>query len=158
MLRGQCFQSLMILTFFFSLLLLLPQPQEFGLLEQSVKPPGRVLRPHSWLVWVASNWGDSQWRAKLKMVMLLLDSLRTQPSSRVMHSSNLCNYKQGKEEKKTKKKKMSLLAFLKMNVPRSSRETFTCLSFSSWMGFNEASQMCVCVCSVHMHVCASALF
>ena len=31
-----------------------------------------------------------------------------------------------------------------MNVPYSSREAFTSLSSGVWMGFNEASQMCVC--------------
>lgn len=58
---------------------------------------------------------------------------------RVMHSSNLCNYKQVR-------KKFNILPSSKTNVPHSSRETFTSLSSSSWMGFNEASQEYVCVC------------
>lgn len=83
---------------------------------------------------------------RLKTVMLLVDSPRIQPYSGVMHSSNLCNYKQVRQ-----KKKSSVFCFLRMSLPHSSRETFTCLSFRSWMGFNEASQMCVCgYMSVHL--------
>lgn len=72
---------------------------------------------------------------------------------RVMHSSNLCNYKQARVGRE---KKVESSAFLKMNVPRSSRETFTSLSSRSWMGFNEASQVCaVCVnaCVDGAHAC-----
>ncbi|KAG7525102.1 hypothetical protein JOB18_022241 [Solea senegalensis] len=64
------------------------KPQEFGLLEQSVKSPGTTPlvvgappRPHSCLVWVASIEGDAQWRAALKTVMLVVDSPRTEPYS-----------------------------------------------------------------------------
>lgn len=83
---------------------------------------------------------------RLKTGMLLVDSPRIQPYSGVMHSSNLCNYKQVRHTKKVESS-----VFLRMSLPHSSRGTFTCLSFRSWMGFNEASQMCVCgYMSVHL--------
>lgn len=89
--------------------------------------------------------------------MLPVDSLRgLSLILRVMHFSNLCNYKQVRMGRG--KKKVESSAFLKMNVPRSSRETFTSLSSSIWMGFNEASQVCAacvnaCVDGVHACLC-----
>lgn len=75
---------------------------------------------------------------------------------RVMHFSNLCNYKQVRMGRE--KKKVESSAFLKTNVPRSSRETFTSLSSSIWMGFNEASHVCAacvnaCVDGAHACLC-----
>ncbi|TNN55037.1 hypothetical protein EYF80_034743 [Liparis tanakae] len=55
-------------------------------LKSQGSPPlvmGALPRPHSSLVWVASNQGDAQRRARLKPLMLLVDSLRTQPYSQV---------------------------------------------------------------------------
>lgn len=81
--EGSVFQSHAFFLFIF-----FSQPQEFGWLEQSVKTPGRTPlvmgappRPHSCLVWVASNQGDAQWRSRLEMVMFVVHPPRMEPYS-----------------------------------------------------------------------------
>lgn len=81
--RGQRIHSIAILTFFFFF-----SASGVGLAGAELKSPrnapvvmGALPRPHSCLVWVAFNWGDTQWRVRLKMVMLPVDSPRTQPYS-----------------------------------------------------------------------------
>lgn len=83
--RGQHIHSIAILTLFFKIFF---SASGVGLVGAELKSPrntpvvmGALPRPHSCLVWVAFNWGDTQWRVRLKMVMLPVDSPRTQPYS-----------------------------------------------------------------------------
>lgn len=73
---------------------------------------------------------------------------------RVMHSSNLCNYKQVR-------KKLNLLPFSKWTCPApQGKHSHLWVLVAGWVLMRQVKSVCECVCVwlVYMHVCASALF